>query len=65
VIGPESERTDVDVVERYAYRRGSQFVNKYARTRDDGTQYEGDPENPNHLLGCFPTLFPYGKGALS
>jgi len=51
-----------DVTERYAYRRGSRLVNEYARTRDDGAPFEGDPESPNHLLGSFPTLFPYGKG---
>ena len=52
----------IDVTERYAYRRGSQYVNEYARTWPDGTPFEGDAEHPNHLLGSFPTLFPYGKG---
>jgi hypothetical protein len=51
-----------DITERYAYRRGSRYVNEYPRTRADGTLFEGDPENPNHLLGSFPTLFPYGRG---
>ena len=53
----------VDVSEQYAYRRGSKFINEYPRKQEDGTLFEGDPDNPNHLLGCFPTLFPYGKGA--
>ena len=52
----------IDVTERYAYKRESRLVNEYARTRSDGTPFEGDAENPNHLLGSFPTLFPYGKG---
>ena len=48
--------------ERYVYQRGSRFVNEYARKRADGTFYEGTTDDPSHLLGCFPTLFPYGKG---
>lgn len=52
----------VDVSERYAYKRGSRFVNEYGRRANDGTWFEGDPDDPNHLLGSFPTLFPYGKG---
>ena len=51
-----------DITERYVYKRGGRCVNEYARTRGDGTQYVGDLENPNHLLGSFPTLFPYGMG---
>jgi hypothetical protein len=61
--GPtDNQRGEIDVTERYAYRRGGRYINEYARTLADGTSYEGDPENPNHLLGCFPTLFPYGRG---
>ena len=39
------------------------FVNEYAR-RDTvtGLRNDGGPSDPNHLMGCFPTLFPYGKG---
>ena len=55
---PESSEID----ERYVYQRGSRFVNEYGRTRADGSLFEGTPDDPNHLLGCFPTLFPYGKG---
>jgi hypothetical protein len=51
-----------DITERYAYKRGSRYVNEYGRRRQDGTPYEGDADNPNHLLGSFPTLFPYGQG---
>lgn len=29
---------------------------------EDGTRTAGTPENPNHLLGAFPCLFPYGEG---
>ncbi|KAJ3561239.1 hypothetical protein NP233_g10314 [Leucocoprinus birnbaumii] len=44
-------------------RRGSSFVNKYARIDPvTGERSEGDPSNPNHLLGSFPWLFPYGCG---
>ena len=49
--------------EDYSIRRGSAFVNEYARTDPvSGLRNDGGPSNPNHLLGCFPTLFPYGKG---
>lgn len=48
--------------EDYVIRRGSAFVNEYARTNEDGQRNDGGPSNPNHLLGSFPTLFPYGQG---
>jgi len=52
-----------DPIEHYSYRRGSKYINEYARTRPDNQhRYEGPTDNPNHLLGCYPTLFPYGKG---
>jgi hypothetical protein len=53
-----------EVPEFYAYRKGNQFVNEYPR-RDNttGKRTIGTPEDPNHLLGTFPTLFPYGKDA--
>ena len=47
----------------YSIRRGSAFVNEYARTDPvTGLRTDGGPSNPNHLMGCFPTLFPYGMG---
>jgi hypothetical protein len=50
-------------LEDYLIRRGSAFVNKYARTDPiSGLRNDGGPSNPNHLLGCFPALFLYGKG---
>lgn len=49
--------------EDYTIRRGSAFVNEYARTDTvTGLRNDGGPSNTNHLMGCFPTLFPYGKG---
>ena len=62
IIGNERFDKEADITERYAYKRGGRYINEYARTLEDGTRYEGDPENPNHLLGSFPTLFPYGAG---
>lgn len=50
--------------DKYAVRRGSEFVNEYARTGPDGTRTDGGIENPNHLLGAYPTLWPYGKGGI-
>ena len=45
----------------FSIRRGSAFVNEYARTDSvTGLRNDGGPSNPNHLLECFPTLFPYG-----
>ncbi len=29
---------------------------------DDGLRTDGGLSNPNHLLGAFPVLFPYGLG---
>jgi hypothetical protein len=49
--------------EDFTIHRGSAFVNEYARLDPkSGQRNNGGPSNPNHLLGSFPTLFPYGKG---
>lgn len=42
---------------------GNAFVNEYARI-DQATleRTDGGVSNPNHLLGAFPVLFPYGMG---
>ena len=48
--------------ETYAVRRGSTFVEEYARRDTEGHCTIGEPENPNHLLGAFPWLFPYAMG---
>lgn len=49
--------------ENFTIRRGSAFVNEYARTDPvTGERNDGGPSNPNHLLAAFPTLFPYGTG---
>ncbi|KAF5331245.1 hypothetical protein D9611_013149 [Ephemerocybe angulata] len=47
----------------YGIRHGSAFVNEYPRKDPvTGLRYDGGPDDPNHLLGTFPFLFPYGKG---
>ncbi|KAF7293724.1 ATP-dependent DNA helicase [Mycena chlorophos] len=46
----------------YAVRRGSAFINEYARVDDSGQRFDGGPGNPNHMPGTFPVLFPYGCG---
>ena len=51
-----------DKAEGWAVKRSSDFVNEYPRKTSDGILSEGSAENPNHLLGSFPCLFPYGMG---
>ena len=49
--------------EDYMVRRGSTFVNEYARVDPStGERTSGGPGDANHLLGTFPTLFPFGLG---
>nr|GAT44292.1 predicted protein [Mycena chlorophos] len=55
---------------RYNVRPSSEFINEYPRTRgEEGTddvkqRTTGGAANANHLLGCFPVLFPYGMGGV-
>ncbi|KAJ3562467.1 hypothetical protein NP233_g9554 [Leucocoprinus birnbaumii] len=50
---------------QYRIHRGRQFVNEYPHIHPDtGKRYEGEPSNPNHILGAFPMLFPYGLGGI-
>ena len=46
----------------WAVKQSSNFVNEYPHVNEVGTRYEGTTENPNHLLGSFPCLFPYRQG---
>ncbi|KAH9003222.1 hypothetical protein EDB86DRAFT_2799462, partial [Lactarius hatsudake] len=46
----------------WAIKRGSDFVNEYAHKDESGSFSDGSSKNPNHLLGSFPCLFPYGLG---
>ncbi|EAU82018.2 ATP-dependent DNA helicase PIF1 [Coprinopsis cinerea okayama7 len=49
--------------DNYFVKYGTAFVNEYARKDPaTGQRFDGGPENPSHLLGAFPTLFPYGRG---
>lgn len=54
--------TRSDRADGWAVKRSSDFVNEYPRLDSDGNRFEGTTENPNHLLGSFPCLFPYGVG---
>ncbi|KAJ3912479.1 hypothetical protein F5877DRAFT_84764 [Lentinula edodes] len=47
--------------ENYLVKPGG-FVNTYGKKDKEGQLTWGTVENPNHLLGCFPHLFPYGEG---
>jgi hypothetical protein len=51
-----------DRAEGWAVKRSSDFVNEYPRRNTEGALSDGTSENPNHLLGTFPCLFPYGQG---
>ncbi|KAJ4474707.1 hypothetical protein C8J55DRAFT_562532 [Lentinula edodes] len=46
---------------RFNVRHGD-FVNEYGRRDEAERLTTGPPGNPNHLLGCYPHLFPYGRG---
>ena len=49
--------------EDFVIKHGSAFINEWERhDKKMGLQLDRGPSNPNHLLGCFPWLFPYGKG---
>ncbi|KAJ4476097.1 hypothetical protein C8J55DRAFT_490347 [Lentinula edodes] len=48
-------------LENYHITPGA-LVNTYGRLNADGKPSWGQVEDPNHLLGCFPHLFPYGEG---
>ena len=48
--------------EGWAIKRSSDFVNEYPRRTADGSLSAGTADDPNHLLGAFPYLFPYGLG---
>lgn len=54
--------SECDKENAWAVRRSSSFVNEYARQDTAGELSIGTTENPNHLLGSFPCLFPYGCG---
>ena len=49
----------------FTVKRGSEFVNKYARKDLEGEQLDGSPDNPNHLLGAFPPCIVMKKGGLN
>ena len=51
-----------DKTDSWAVKRSTDFVNEYPRIDVDGMCFVGSTENPNHLLGSFPCLFPYGLG---
>ena len=46
----------------FAIKRGGAFVNEYARMDSDGKRFDGGVDNPHHLGGAFPVLWPYVKG---
>ncbi|KAJ3845810.1 hypothetical protein EV368DRAFT_70419, partial [Lentinula lateritia] len=48
-------------LENYHITPGA-LVNTYGRLDANGKPSWGSVKDPNHLLGCFPHLFPYGEG---
>ena len=51
-----------DKNQAWAVSHSSNFVNEYPHRDLEGNLTDGYGTNPNHLLGSFPWLFPYGKG---
>ncbi|KAG1779208.1 hypothetical protein EV702DRAFT_1195708 [Suillus placidus] len=51
-----------NTAECYTVQHRNTFVNEYPRRDEDQSLSIGDAENPNHLLGAFPCLFPYAAG---
>jgi hypothetical protein len=49
-------------VESYNIPTGSQYANEYRRLDEFQQPSIGTNSNPNHILGAFPVLFPYGLG---
>jgi hypothetical protein len=45
-------------------RRSSTFVNEYGRRDDNDDLFDGGPDNPNHMMGTFVMLWPYGVGGI-
>lgn len=55
--------SDNERMKAFAVKRGSHFVNEYARKDEQTEEFiDGGTSNPNHLYGAFPKLFPYGEG---
>lgn len=48
----------------YAVKRGSAFVNEYPRVNSTGKRTDGGPDDPNHMLGAYPVLWPRAQGGL-
>jgi hypothetical protein len=46
----------------YVVRRGGECVNEHAGHDEQGCFADGADDYPNHLLGAYPYLFPYGEG---
>src|SRR5882762_9696968 len=53
-----------DLENGYLVKRSSSFMNEYGRTNDAGEFTDGGPDNPNHMMGTFVTLWPYGVGGI-
>lgn len=51
-----------ECAEGWVIKWSSDFVNEYPWRTADGTLSVGTPDDPNHLLGTFLYLFPYGLG---
>ncbi|KIK91578.1 hypothetical protein PAXRUDRAFT_149188 [Paxillus rubicundulus Ve08.2h10] len=62
ILAQALANTSFSRAESYAVRQGSTFVTEYARRDENDLLTIGQPNNPNHLLGAFPWLFPYACG---
>jgi hypothetical protein len=68
VIAHALANSACDHSDEFVVRWGSTFVSEYPRlnTQDSPTRHRthGGYDDPNHMLGAFPVLFPYGMGGL-
>jgi hypothetical protein len=45
-------------------RQSSEFVNKYGHRDQHDNLTDGGPDNPNHMMGTFVMLWPYGVSGI-
>ena len=54
----------IEMQDAQLIKRSSEFVNEYGRVNDNDEFTTGGTENPNHMMGTFVILWPYGMGGI-